>query len=297
MFTGLSAFPLTPVNNEKVDEQGFLHIMKRLVDAGVDSVGVLGSTGSYAYLSREQRAMVVRHAVENSEGIPVMACIGAVSTTQVLHLADDAQQAGAKALLLPPVSYQKLTDDEVYGLYESVTQHSSVPVCVYDNPGTTHFTFSDDLHARIASLRGIASIKIPGVPAEMNQAISRVERLREKLPDGITIGVSGDAFAGFGLNAGCECWYSVCGGLFPREAKAITDAAVRGEKKRVTELTERLAPLWALFSKHGGSIRVMAAAASLLGLTKEDCLPLPLRGLTREDRDEVALVMSELNLK
>ncbi|MBK0004244.1 dihydrodipicolinate synthase family protein [Erwinia sp. S38] len=297
MFTGLSAFPLTPVNNEKVDEQGFLHIMKRLVDAGVDSVGVLGSTGSYAYLSREQRAMVVRHAVENAEGIPVMACIGAVSTTQVLHLADDAQQAGAKALLLPPVSYQKLTDDEVYGLYESVTQHSSVPVCVYDNPGTTHFTFSDDLHARIASLRGIASIKIPGVPAEMNQAISRVERLREKLPDGITIGVSGDAFAGFGLNAGCECWYSVCGGLFPREAKAITDAAVRGEKKRVTELTERLAPLWALFSKHGGSIRVMAAAATLLGLTKEDCLPLPLRGLTREDRDEVALVMSELNLK
>ena len=241
--------------------------------------------------------MVVRHAVENAEGIPVMACIGAVSTTQVLHLADDAQQAGAKALLLPPVSYQKLTDDEVYGLYESVTQHSSVPVCVYDNPGTTHFTFSDDLHARIASLRGIASIKIPGVPAEMNQAISRVERLREKLPDGITIGVSGDVFAGFGLNAGCECWYSVCGGLFPREAKAITDAAVRGEKKRVTELTERLAPLWALFSKHGGSIRVMAAAATLLGLAKEECLPLPLRGLTREDRDEVALVMSELNLK
>lgn len=297
MFTGLSAFPLTPISGEKVDEHSFLRIMKRLVDAKVDSIGVLGSTGSYAYLSREQRARVVRHAVENSGEIPVMACIGALSTTQILHLADDAQQAGANALLLPSMSYQKLTDDDVYGLYETVTQQTSVPICVYDNPGTTHFTFSDELLARIATLPNIASIKIPGVPTDVNQAASRVERLREKLPTSVTIGVSGDAFAGFGLNAGCQCWYSVCGGLFPCEAKAITEAAAQGQKARVTELTERLAPLWALFSKHNGSIRVMAAAAALLGLTEEACLPLPLRGLTRNDRDEVAQVMSELGLK
>jgi 4-hydroxy-tetrahydrodipicolinate synthase len=297
MFTGLSAFPLTPVSYDRVDEKSFLQVMSRLVDARVDSVGVLGSTGSYAYLSREQRAAVARCAVENADGIPVMVCIGAISTTQILYLTDDAQQAGADGLLLPAMSYQKLTDDEVYGLYETLTQQTSVPICVYDNPRTTHFTFSDELHARIATLPGIASIKIPGVPADSKQAESRIARLREKLPAGVTIGVSGDAFAGLGLNAGCECWYSVFGGLFPREAKAITEAAARGEKTRVTELTERLAPLWALFSKHGGSIRVMAAIATLLGLTKEECLPLPLRELTQHDRDEVVQVMSELCLK
>jgi 4-hydroxy-tetrahydrodipicolinate synthase len=174
MFTGLSAFPLTPISYDRVDEQSFLKIMKRLVNARVDSVGVLGSTGSYAYLSREQRAAVARHAVENADGIPVMVCIGAISTTQIRHLADDAQQAGADALLLPSMSYQKLTDDEVYALYETLTQQVSVPICVYDNPGTTHFTFSDDLHARIAALSGIASIKIPGVPADIDQAVARV---------------------------------------------------------------------------------------------------------------------------
>lgn len=55
MFTGLSAFPLTPVTARGVDEQGFTKILARLTAARVDSLGVLGSTGSYAYLSREQR--------------------------------------------------------------------------------------------------------------------------------------------------------------------------------------------------------------------------------------------------
>lgn len=57
----------------------------------------------------------------------------------MLRLADDAQAAGASALLLLPVSCQALHDDEVYGLFETVARHASVPLCVYDNPDTTHF--------------------------------------------------------------------------------------------------------------------------------------------------------------
>lgn len=53
MFTGLCAFPLTPLHQQNIDEKAFIRILARLTDAGVDSLGVLGSTGSYAYLSRE----------------------------------------------------------------------------------------------------------------------------------------------------------------------------------------------------------------------------------------------------
>ncbi|MDM3888662.1 dihydrodipicolinate synthase family protein [Pseudomonas sp. BCRC 81390] len=49
MFTGLCAFPLTPMNEDQVDEASYVHLISRLVKAGVDSIGALGSTGSYAY--------------------------------------------------------------------------------------------------------------------------------------------------------------------------------------------------------------------------------------------------------
>lgn len=296
MFSGLSAFPLTPVNATGIDEQSFLKILARLTTAKVDSLGVLGSTGSYAYFTREQRKRVATLAVQHADGIPVMVSIGAISTDEVLRLADDAQQAGVSALLLPAVSYQKLTEEEVFNFYAEVAQHLSVPICVYDNPGTTHTSFSDSLYARIAALSNIASIKIPGVPDVMSAATQRVSALRAQLPEHISIGVSGDASAGNGLVAGCDVWYSVCGGLFPNTALALTQAAQAGDFIAVTEQSQRLAPLWALFRQHGGSIRVMAAAAALLGLADENNLPRPLRALSSEEQLEVRQVIESLDL-
>lgn len=297
MFTGLSAFPLTPITTNGVDEQGFSKILARLTAARVDSMGILGSTGSYAYLTREQRKRIATLAKQLAGDIPVMVCVGAISTDAILHLAEDAQSAGADALLLPAVSYQSLRNEEVFALFETVTRQVSVPVCVYDNPGTTHFTFTDELHGLLSSLECVHSVKIPGVPDNPAAARERVDALRKHLRPGVTIGVSGDAFAGLGLNASCEVWYSVCGGLFPETAKQITEAAAANDHARVTALTARLEPLWALFRKHGGSIRVIAAAAGVLGLTDTDCLPRPLLPLSAGDIADIARVITMLELK
>lgn len=297
MFTGLSAFPITPITASGVDEKGFSHILSRLTEARVDSMGILGSTGSYAYLTREQRRRIATLAKQHAGEIPVMVCVGAVSTDAILHLSDDAQAAGADALLLPAVSYQSLRDEEVFALFETVTRHVSVPVCIYDNPGTTHFTFTDELHGLLSSLEGIHSVKIPGVLDNPAAAAERVDALRQHLRPGVTIGISGDAYAGLGLNAGCEVWYSVCGGLFPVTAKQITEAAAANDHERVTTLTTRLEPLWALFRKHRGSLRVIAAAAGVLGLTDTDCLPRPLQPLSVGDIADIAGVIRALELK
>jgi len=296
MFTGLSAFPLTPMNEDGIDEAGFITLIERLVSAGVDSIGALGSTGSYAYLTRAERARVAQIAVANAGSTPVMVGIGSLRTRDVLALAEDAQQAGVSGVLLAPVSYQKLSADEVFGLFEAVSRNLSVPLCVYDNPGTTHFEFTDELHGRIAQLPNVRSIKIPGVPADPAAAKARVDRLRALIPAHVSIGVSGDAFAATGLNAGCEAWYSVIGGLFPKTALAITRAAQAGNGEEATRLSERLKPLWALFGQYGGSLRVVAAAAELQGLVKQPCLPLPLKAANDVARAQIVDLIKELDL-
>ncbi|MFG2958042.1 dihydrodipicolinate synthase family protein [Streptomyces sp. NPDC048291] len=296
MFTGLSAFPLTPIAADgSIDEEAFALLVRRLAAAGVDSIGALGSTGSYAYLTLQERAHAARIAVEQADGVPVVVGIGALRTRDVLAAAEDAQKAGAAGVLLAPVSYQPLTDEEVFGLYEDVTADLSVPLVVYDNPRTTRFTFTDELYARVARLPRVASVKIPGVPADPAPARARVERLREILPPHVTVGVSGDAFGAAGLTAGCDAWFSVTAGTLPGPALAITRAAQAGRADRAREESERLQPLWDLFARHG-SLRVIAAVSAELGLTPHDSLPRPLRGLSGDEHQQVADVLRRLGL-
>lgn len=102
MFHGLSAFPLTPLREGKFDEQAFVQLLRPLVDAGVDSLGILGSTGSYAYLTPEERTHITRSAVAHADNIPVSVSIGALRLDDILRLADEAQSAGARGVLLAP---------------------------------------------------------------------------------------------------------------------------------------------------------------------------------------------------
>jgi len=293
MFTGLSAFPLTPLAHDAVDEAAFVRLVQRLAAAQVDSITVLGSTGSYAYLSAEERSRVARLAVEHAGNVPVVVGVGALRTSHVLTNVELAEGAGASGVLLAPMTYQPLTDDDVVELFRTVTRNTALPVVVYDNPGTTHFAFSTELYGRIAELPGIASIKIPGVPTDPRHARARLQEIRAVIPAHVTIGVSGDATAAAGLAAGCDAWYSVVAGTLPALALRITRPALAGRTDEAVAESDRLAPLWQLFAEFG-SLRVVAAIAERLELAPRGCLPLPIQGLDEDQRARVAGVVDDL---
>lgn len=291
--SGLSAFPLTPIHDGRIDEAAVVRIIERLAGAGVDSIGALGSTGSYAYLTGEERARVARLAIEHAGDVPVIVGIGALRTEHVLEVAEDAQSAGAAGVLLAPMTYQALTPDDVYGLYEDVTAELSVPLVVYDNPGTTHVAFTDELYAAIASLPHVASFKIPGVPADPAEARARIAQLAALLPEDVSLGVSGDAFGAAGLLSGCDAWYSVIAGILPDETAAIARAAQAGDAQEAQRRSDLLQPVWDLFAAHG-SLRVAASIAEHLRLAARPSLPRPVRGLTDAQHAEVAAALDTL---
>ncbi|BBJ69183.1 dihydrodipicolinate synthase family protein [Enterobacter sp. 18A13] len=281
MFYGLSAFPLTPLKEGTFDEQSFINLLRPVVDAGVDSLGILGSTGSYAYLTVEERGRIARCAVAHADDIPVIVSIGALRLDDILRLADDAQAAGVSGVLMAPVSYQRLTEDEVFNLYETVTRQLSIPLCIYDNPATTGFAFSDELLFSVAALPNVGSIKLGRVPEDLSQ-------VRARLPETVTLGIAGDWRAASALQAGFDVWYSVLGGLLPQTALAIA-------RSKETAQSERLEPLWELF-RHYGSLRVIAAAAEMMGKVAAPALPFPLQAVQGEPREALARLLAHLEL-
>ena len=289
LFTGLSAFPLTPTDDEgQLKPELLQRFLERIVAAGAESIGLLGSTGGYAYLTPDERKQTLRAAVDCVAGrTPLVVGVGALTTDVAEDLARDARKAGADGLLLAPMSYQPLTDDEVFRHFEAVAAAGELPLCIYNNPGTTKFTFSPDLIARLAEIPYVAAVKM-ALPADSDYA-GELRRLRAVTPDGFAVGYSGDWGAKNALLAGGACWYSVVAGLLPEPALALTRASQAGNAAEAERIDHAFAPLWALFREFG-SFRVMFAIAEILGLGR--IAPprpiLPLEPASRE-RVEVAL--------
>ena len=294
LFHGLSAFPITPADEGgRVDTRALGTLLGRLQAAGVDSVGLLGSTGTYAYLTRSERRRAIEAAAEAMGGrIPIIVGIGALRTDDAKNLAQDAQEAGADGLLLAPVSYTPLTDEEVLQHFAAVAGASDLPLCIYNNPSTTHFTFSDELMARLAGVPRIVAVKNPA-PAPTG-AKAEVDALRARLPADFAVGYSGDWHSADAVLAGGVAWYSVVGGLLPRPSLALMRAAQAGDAAEVRRLDAAFEPLWDLFKRHG-SVRVVYAAANLLGLTDAQP-PRPILPLGVDERARIERALAGLGV-
>jgi len=280
IFAGFSAFPLTPVHADGgIDLAALAVLIERCIGAGADSIGLLGSTGTFAYLSRAERARAVEAAVAAVDGrVPLIVGIGALAETDVHDLAKDAEMLGADGLLLGPVSYTPLTDAEVTGLYARVAASTELPLCIYNNPGTTKYRFPDAVLERLARVPGIAGVKMP-LPVDGDIA-SEIARLRAILPREFVLGYSGDWGCGAAMLAGADAFYSSIGGTLVAEMRALFEAGKVGDEAEVARLEAAWAELWALFPECGG-LRVSHWAARYEGLITTD-LPRPLLSLPPE---------------
>jgi 4-hydroxy-tetrahydrodipicolinate synthase len=292
-FKGLSAFPITPADDDGIiDTSALGRLVARLAAAGVHSISVLGSTGSAPYFTQSQRRRAIEAAVEAAGHVPVIAGIGALRTSEAIRLGRDAAAAGATAVLLAPVSYTPLTEAEVYHHVLAVVDAIDLPLCIYNNPGTTQFTFSPALVSRLSGAARIQAVKNPAPPADA--VGGALATLRGLVPNGFSLGYSVDWHAAEALLAGADAWYSVLAGTLPALCLPIVQAAAGGDAARTRALNARLAPVWALFRQHT-SIRVIYAMVNLLGLGPATP-PRPILPLAAEAQRDIAAALETLGI-
>ncbi|WP_426236681.1 dihydrodipicolinate synthase family protein [Pararhizobium sp. DWP1-1-3] len=285
LFHGLSAFPITPCDAAgRVDTGALSGLLKRIDTAGADSIGLLGSTGSYMYLDRAEKRRAIEAAADCLSGrMPVIVGVGALRTDEAVALAQDARDAGAQGLLLAPVSYTPPGDDEVFEHFSAVAAATPLPLCIYNNPGTTHFTISQSLLSRLSAIPNIAAVKNPALPAADITAAHQATM--SAVPAGFAVGYSGDWLVADAILAGGVTWYSVVAGILPDPSVKLMRAAQAGDGAEVQRIDALFEPLWTLF-RDLSSYRTVHAIANLLDLSPHDP-PLPIRPLSQADRARV----------
>lgn len=290
--SGLSAFPITPSDRDgRVDTKALRKLITRLCAAKVDSIGLLGSTGTYIYLTREERRRALAEALDEAGGqTPVVVGVGALRTDEAVRLAQDAKALGAAAGLLAAVSYTPLTDDEVFEHFSVVAREGGLPIVIYDNPGTTHFRFTPALVGRLAKVPGIVAIKNP---TDKSDAIeSHLAGQTSIVPEGFSIGYSGDWNATEAMIFGADTWYSVLGGILPEVCLKIVRAAQRDDTAEARRLNSELTPIWDLF-KQFSSLRVVYVLAELLDICRAEP-PRPILPLSAAAKRQIVEVLERL---
>lgn len=277
----------TLYDGETIDERALRTSIDHQIEHGVDGVCVFGSTGGNGSFSdsemRQATSVAARHAAGR---IAVIAGTGARTTTACIDLSRHAQDAGCEGVMILPVSYWPLTQDEVLAHYEKVCAALSLPVCVYNNPWTTGVDMKPEFLARLAKLENVSCVK------ESTGDLNRISAIR-RLTNGELALIAGwestslQAFA-----AGATGWAPVITNFLPTEAMAFFNAAVHAnDSGKARALWERLFPIcdYVCAKSH---IRVAHTGVDILGRPAGQPRQ-PLRMLNSTDRAMLAQLLQE----
>ena len=160
-FHGVFPYLVSPI-----DAQGRIltdvlgRLASDLIKAGVHGLTPLGSTGEFAYLSREQRAAVVQATIEAAaKRVPVVAGVASTSTADAVDQAKNYQKFGADGILAILEAYFPLKDAQIESYFRAIADAVDIPVVLYTNPQFQRSDLTLDLIARLSTHLRIRYIK------------------------------------------------------------------------------------------------------------------------------------------
>ena len=287
-FNGVYPAMTTPFTPEgDIDFEQLRTDARRLVDAGVDGLVPVGSTGESATLSHDEHVEVVEAVVDEVDDVPVIAGSGSNSTREALELSKRSADAGADGLLLISPYYNKPEPAGMYDHYETIADAVDVPQIVYNVPSRTGRNVEVDTVVELASHENIAGYK--AASGDLNRISEVVERTRDEAfdvlsgDDGMTLPV---------LSVGGAGTISVVANVEPERTTAFVHAALSGDFERAREIHHELGPLTRQLFIETNPIPVKEAM-EIRGHGSARMRP-PLSRLSERHRDRLRELLAEL---
>lgn len=276
---GIIAYPITPftADGSGVDAAALTALVDRLVGTGAHAIAPTGSTGESAYLTEDEFDTVVDVTVGAVAGrVPVIVGASDLTTANTVRRAHYAQQAGADALMILPVSYWKLTEREIIAHYAAVAAAVDLPIMVYNNPATSGIDMGPELLVRMFDeIDNVTMVK------ESTGDLMRMRRIKELSGGELPFYNGSNPLVLDALTEGAAGWCTAAPNLRPQPCLDLYDAVRAGDVDRARQIYDDLAPLLR-FIVAGGLPTTVKAGLELLGSNVGDprapLLPLDASG-------------------
>lgn len=232
---------ITPFKGEHLDVEGLEFNIQRQLDAGIDGIVLLGTTGEDPTLSDEERKKVVMAGVRMAKGkVPVIVGCGHYSTKETIAKSAKVKEWGADAALIVTPYYNKPTQEGIYRHFETLVQAVDFPIIVYNIPGRCGVNIEPQTMKRIATLPNIIGLK---------ESTGNLSQASEMIAiDDLSV-LSGDDILTLPLMAlGAKGVISVASNVVPEKIVEMVQAANQGNFEKAKRLHyELLALAKALF--------------------------------------------------
>ena len=233
----ISALP-TPFRDQRIDEAAFARLCAWQVEQGIWGVVVNGTTGEAPTLAPEEQARLIRIAVEAVAGrVPVIAGAGSNATPHATALAQNAERAGADALLVVTPYSNKPPQEGLYRHFRAVHDATRAPIILYDVPSRTGCALQLDTIARLGELPRIVGLK------DASGDLTRVGALRRLLGEKFRLFSGDDATALDFLGLGGDGCISVAANVAPKLCNRLFLACFCDAPAESRALERRLRPL------------------------------------------------------
>jgi 4-hydroxy-tetrahydrodipicolinate synthase len=218
-----------------VDYDAYAEHCAWLVENGCDGVVPNGSLGEYQVLTPEERAKVVETAVAAVGGSRVMPGVAAYGSAEARRWAEQARDAGCRAVMLLPPNAYRSDERSVLAHYAAVAE-AGVPVVAYNNPVDTKVDLVPELLAKLHAEGFVHAVK------EFSGDVRRAYRIAELAPELDLLAGADDVLLELAV-AGAKGWVAGYPNALPAASVRLYRAALAGDLATAARLYRQLHPL------------------------------------------------------
>lgn len=240
IFEGVGVAIVTPMKeNGEVNYEKLGELLEYQIANSTDAIIICGTTGESSTLTHEEHLDVIRYAINKvAKRIPVIAGTGSNCTETAIYLSQEAEKAGADALLLVTPYYNKATQKGLIKHYTAIANSVKLPIILYNVPGRTGCNILPETAVTLAkNVENIVAIK------EASGNIAQVAKLMS-LADGCIDLYSGeDGQVVPALSLGGKGVISVLSNIAPKETHDMVMLYLEGKTKESCEIQLKAIPL------------------------------------------------------